>query len=45
MSNSHVSSLGLVISNISDCDSIEKIIRAGVEDNLQGQSEAYMEEK
>ncbi|KAK4709912.1 hypothetical protein R3W88_004425 [Solanum pinnatisectum] len=45
MSNSHIYSLGLVISNVSDRDSIDRILRAGVADNLQGQSETYMEEK
>ena len=45
MSSSHLSSLGLVISNVSDRDSIDGILRAGVVDSLQGQSEAYMEEK
>ncbi|KAK6796403.1 hypothetical protein RDI58_004104 [Solanum bulbocastanum] len=45
MSNSHVYSLGVVINNVSDRDSIDRILRAGVADNLQGQFEAYMEEK
>ena len=45
MSNSHVSSLVLIISNVSDRDSIYRILRVDVADSLQGQSEAYMEEK
>ncbi|KAG5606431.1 hypothetical protein H5410_027923 [Solanum commersonii] len=45
MNNSHDYSLGVVITNISDRDSIDRILRAGVEENLQGQSAAYMEEK
>ena len=45
MSNSHFYSLGVVIRNVSDRDSLDRILRAGATDNLQGQYEAYMEEK
>ena len=43
MSNSDDYALGAVISNVSDRDSTDKILRAGITYNLQGQSEAYME--